>query len=303
MNELELLPLVTIVTPSFNQGKFIRETIDSVLAQDYPRIEYLIIDGGSTDETLDILKEYGEKIRWISEKDNGQAEAINKGWKMGKGEILAWLNSDDTYLPGAVRKAVDFLCANKEFIMVYGEGWHIDESGNIIERYPTEPFNFNKLAETCYICQPTVFIRREALEQVGFLDESLNYCMDYDYWIRIGKKHRIGYINEFLANSRLHAGTKTFRQRANVQKEAIQILLLHFGFVPSSWIYTYCDALLEKFGIYRNKSITRYIILISILFFINFLRYNKKFNLKIFKHYFEWIKKIIEKSDKYNKRV
>lgn len=294
-NELELLPLVTIVTPSFNQGKFIRETINSVLAQDYPRIEYLIIDGGSTDETLDILKEYDGKIKWISEKDNGQTEAINKGWKMGKGEILAWLNSDDTYLPGAVCKAVDFLCANKEFIMVYGEGWHIDESGNVIERYPTEPFNFNRLAETCFICQPTAFICREALEQVGFLDERLNYCMDYDYWIRIGKKHRIGYINEFLANSRLHTETKTLGQRTNVQKEVMQTLFHHFGLVPSNWIFSYCDALIEsKFRIkYKAKII--YVIMAIFLFVITSLRYNKKINMSEIACFIIWIKKVIKK--------
>ncbi len=293
MRILESMPLVTIVTPSLNQGKFIKETIDSVLAQDYPFIEYLIIDGGSTDNTLDILKQYGEKIRWISEKDNGQTEAINKGWKMGNGEILAWINSDDTYLPGAVRKAVEFLCANKELIMVYGDGWHIDESGSVIERYPTEPFNFNRLSETCYICQPTVFVRREALNEAGFLNESLNYCMDYDFWIRLGKRHSAGYIHEFLANTRLHTETKTLAQRAKVHKEVIQILCCHFGFANSNWIYSYCDALLKKiFGINRNKYKIIYTVLLSIMFLIISLKYNKKINYNDIKLYFKWIKKL-----------
>ena len=102
-------PTVSIVTPSFNQGRFIRETIESVLSQDYPAIEYMVIDGGSTDETVSILKSYGNRIFWISEPDSGQSDAINKGWKRATGEILTWLNSDDVYLPGAIAKAADYL--------------------------------------------------------------------------------------------------------------------------------------------------------------------------------------------------
>ncbi len=293
IKKLDYMPIVTIVTPSLNQGVFIKETIDSVLTQDYPYIEYIIIDGGSTDETLDILKQYGERIRWISEKDNGQTEAINKGWKMSKGEIIAWLNSDDTYQPGAVSKAVNHLCNYKEHIMVYGEGRHIDESGNVIDRYPTEPFNYNRLAETCFICQPTVFIRKEALKKVGFLNEGLNYCMDYDYWIRLGKRYSVGYINDLLANSRLYAETKTLAQRAKVHKEVIQTLCRHFGFVNSNWVYSYCDALLgNQSNVNRSKSSIKYIILLSFLFLINSLKYNKKISFNDIKLYFKWMKKI-----------
>jgi len=190
------LPLVSIVTPSYNQGRFIRETIESVLSQDYPHTEYMVIDGGSTDTTVAVLRGYGQRFFWTSEPDRGQAHAVNKGWMMARGEVWGWLNSDDLYLPGAVGNAVDYLVSHPDVGMVYGEAYHVSEEGIIIERYPTEPFDASRLGDTCYICQPTVFIRRTVVEDVGFLDESLNYCIDYDLWIRIAKRYRIGYVRE-----------------------------------------------------------------------------------------------------------
>ena len=127
-------PLVSIVTPSYNHGRYIEETIQSVLNQDYPNLEYLVIDGGSSDNTVEILKKYEGRLTWISEKDRGQADAINKGFRMANGEILAWLNSDDTYLPGAVQHSVRYLEAHSEVAMLYGEGYHIDAEGEFIER-------------------------------------------------------------------------------------------------------------------------------------------------------------------------
>ena len=138
LNRLSIGPLVTVVTPSFNQGRFIRETIESVLSQDYPNLEYMVIDGGSTDDTLSILKSYQDRFAWVSEPDRGQAHAINKGWRCAKGEILAWLNSDDIYQPGAIRTAVEYFIHNQQVGMVYGEAYHVDESGQPIDRYPTE---------------------------------------------------------------------------------------------------------------------------------------------------------------------
>ena len=178
-------PLVTVVTPSFNHGRFMRETIESVLTQSYPRIEYLVMDGGSTDETVKILESYGDRVAWVSERDRGQTDAINKGWRRGRGAILAYLNSDDTYLPGAVEKAVAGLRAHPDAGAVYGEGYHVDESGRVIERYPTEPFDLTRLPQTCFICQPTVFLRRELVERVGYLDESLRYRSEER---RVGKE-------------------------------------------------------------------------------------------------------------------
>src|SRR5688572_25596277 len=147
-------PLVSIVTPSYNQGRYIEETIQSVLNQDYPNLEYLVLDGGSTDETLEILKRYEGRLVWISEKDRGQADAINKGFHLAKGRILGWLNSDDTYSPGAIRKVAQYFQTHRDVGLLYGEGYHVDTAGKIIERYNTEPFNFHRLGEICFICQP-----------------------------------------------------------------------------------------------------------------------------------------------------
>jgi glycosyltransferase involved in cell wall biosynthesis len=205
------LPLVTIVTPSLNQARFIEETIQSVLSQDYPNLEYIVIDGGSTDGTLGILKKYENRLRWISEKDSGQSQAINKGFKMAQGEIVAWLNSDDTYLPGAIAKAVDYLVKNPKTMMVYGEGYLIDENGRSKGRFPaTEPFNLWRLIYyEDYILQQSVFIRKCILEKPGCLDEGLHYGMDWDLWIRIGKCAPIGYIPDYMANLREYPETKS----------------------------------------------------------------------------------------------
>jgi glycosyltransferase involved in cell wall biosynthesis len=239
-------PLVSIVTPSYNQGRYIEETILSVLNQDYPNLEYIVVDGGSNDNTVEILKKYEEQLTWISEKDRGQADAINKGFHMAKGEILAWLNSDDTYLPGAVQKSVCHLAAHPEVGMLYGEGYHIDADGDLIERYYTEPFDYKHLSEVCFICQPTVFLRAEVIRTVGPLDVTLDYCMDYEYWMRIAKRFRIGYLEAFLANSRLHLDTKTLSKRVEVHQETLQVVKRHYGQVPLRWINAYAHVYLTE---------------------------------------------------------
>lgn len=254
-------PHVSIITPSFNQGRFIEETIKSVISQEGDfYLEYLIMDGGSTDETVEIIKKYdrlikegnwpfkclGIEYRWVSEKDKGQADAVNKGFKAAKGTILGWLNSDDTYLPGAVSKALRYFEENEGVMMVYGEGYHINETGGIIERYYTEPFDREKFACKCFICQPTVFLRRKVLEEVGMLDADLHLCMDYDYWIRISEKLKIGFLPEYLANSRLYPETKTMSKRVEIYREIIKTVKKHYGYVPNSWRYGYLYELLER---------------------------------------------------------
>jgi glycosyltransferase involved in cell wall biosynthesis len=239
-------PLVSIVTPSYNQGRYIEETIQSVLSQDYPNLEYIVVDGGSSDNTVEILKKYEGRLAWISEKDQGQADAINKGFRMAKGEIKAWLNSDDTYLPGAVHTSVRYLEAHPEVGMLYGEGYHIDEDGELIERYYTEPFDYQRLSEVCFICQPTVFLRAEVINTVGPLDIALNYCMDYEYWMRIAKRFRIGYLGSYVANSRLHLDTKTLSKRVEVHQETLQVVKRHYGQVPMRWINAYAHAYLTE---------------------------------------------------------
>jgi len=241
-------PLVSIVTPSYNQGQYIEETIQSVSTQDYPNLEYLVVDGRSTDETLEILKRYENRLVWLSEKDQGQADAINKGFRMARGEILGWLNSDDTYLPGTIRKVVHYFQTHPDVGMVYGEGYHSDMESKIIERYYTEPFDFQRLSEICFICQPTAFFRAEVFREIGPLDISLRYCLDYDYWMRIARRFRIGYLNEYLANSRLHTETKTRSQRLAVHEEVLRVVKRHYGRVPARWLYGYAQVYIsEKF--------------------------------------------------------
>ena len=204
-------PLVSIVTPSLNQARFIEATISSVLTQDYPRIEYIVADGGSTDGTLEILRQYNDRLTWFSEPDRGQSHAINKGFSRARGEILAWLNSDDTYLPRAVSTAVRHLTDHPNCAMVYGEGYCIDEGGRVTGRFPaTRPFDLWQLVYVSdFILQQTVFFRREAVEAVGGLDETLNWAMDWDLFIRIAKLFQVDCLPQYMANLREYRTAKT----------------------------------------------------------------------------------------------
>ena len=283
-----MLPLVTIVTPSFNQGQFIRATIESVLTQDYPRIEYLVMDGGSTDDTVSILQEYSDRIRWVSEPDRGQAHAINKGWRQASGGIVAYLNSDDAYLPGAVSQAVSALQIHPEAVAVYGEGFHVDAAGAVLDRYPTEPFDADRLREICFICQPTVFLRRDAIERVGYLDESLRYCMDYDLWIRLAKAGRtFSYTPHYLASTRLHADTKTLGQRGQAHSEILQVMYRHFGRVGPRLVFGYAHAVLGLEN--REASIRDRLSLIGISL-VTFLRYNRSIPRSAWPVWWIWLR-------------
>lgn len=233
-------PLVTIITPSFNQGKFIQETIDSVLQQDYRHIEHIVVDGGSTDNTLSILQRNAQadsRLRYISEPDRGQSHAINKGLAMAQGEIIGWLNSDDTYLPGAIRKAVEALRLHPEWGMVHGHCHVTNEVNSIISPFPTEKADAQKLYNTCCICQPAAFIRRHVFEQMGGVDENLHFCMDYELWMRVAKQHIIGNIPEYVANARLHGDCKSATKWQSVGiPEVLKSLAKHYGSIPFSWV-------------------------------------------------------------------
>jgi len=224
-------PLVTIVTPSFNQGSFIRATIESVLSQDYPLVEYIIMDGGSTDETASVVKDYASRLTFISEKDRGQSHAINKGFQMARGGVVAWLNSDDLYLPGSVRTAVETLENSPAAGAVYGDGYLIDHSGQILCRFPcTEAFNLWKLVYLSdYILQQTVYFRRDVLDQVGYLDEDLHYTMDWDILIRIGMRYPLEYIRKYMGCLREYPGAKTSTGGALRIRELRDMLARHTG--------------------------------------------------------------------------
>jgi glycosyltransferase involved in cell wall biosynthesis len=247
-------PLVTVVTPSYNQGQFIRATIESVLSQDYPNIEYVIMDGGSKDQTASVAAEYASRLTFISEKDRGQSHAINKGFKMAKGEIVSWLNSDDTILPGAISHAAAAFERRPGLGAVYGEGYLIDYDGNVKNRFPaTEPFNLWKLIYLSdYILQQTVYFRRAIFAEIGFLDEALNWGMDWEILIRIAKRYPIEYIPEYMGCLREYGEAKTFSGGGRRFKELAEIMRRHgtVRYPPGYFTYgldtyqkTVCDAI------------------------------------------------------------
>ena len=203
--------LVSIVTPSYNQAPYLEETIRSVLAQDYPQIEYGIVDGGSTDGTLELIKKYeGQLAWWVSEKDKGQTDAINKGFARAKGDVLAWLNSDDTYQPGAVAAAVEYLQKHPEVGMVYGDCNFINESGRVIGKFNSAQTSYRLLRQGyAHIPKQTMFFRTELWRQVGLLDPSFYFAMDYDLWTRLAARTEIKYVPQTWANFRLHTSGKT----------------------------------------------------------------------------------------------
>jgi glycosyltransferase involved in cell wall biosynthesis len=202
---------VSVVTPSYNQGRFIKATIDSVLSQHGAPIEYFVMDGGSKDETVDVLKSYGDRIHWVSEKDKGQTDAINKGLRLATGDIVAYLNSDDVYLPGAVAKAVEVFERNPDVDFVYGDFNAIDEKGAVIDRVMTIPYDPEILLyDANYICQPASFYRRTLLDKIGLFDDSLRFLMDYEFFLRASKRG-VGFrmIPQTLAAIRFHGDCKT----------------------------------------------------------------------------------------------
>jgi glycosyltransferase involved in cell wall biosynthesis len=237
-------PLVSIVTPCLNAGRFIEETILSVLTQDYPRIEYVVMDGGSTDGTLEILSRYGNRLRYFSGPDGGQAAAVNHGFDVTHGEIFAFLNGDDTYAPGAISSAVAAFDRAPDAAVVYGEASYVDEAGRVIGRYPVEPFRPDRLARRCIVCQPAAFIRREAFAGMGRLDERLRFALDYDLWIRIARRYPLVKFDSLVANSRLHAEAKTVSQTSAAMRDTMAVLQRHYGYVPYNWIYGYSHHLL-----------------------------------------------------------
>lgn len=206
------LPLVSIVTPSFNQAPYLEKTVKSVLEQDYPRIEYIIMDGGSTDGSREIIRRYEDRLAWwVSEEDRGQTDAINKGFARAQGAILAWINSDDTYNPGAIGAAVKYLAELPTVALVYSACNYIDENGRILGRFPAAQTDYRRLRRGyVHIPQQTMFFRAKYWRELGPLDPSFYFAMDYDLWTRIAAHAPFKYFpEETWANFRLHTSGKT----------------------------------------------------------------------------------------------
>jgi glycosyltransferase involved in cell wall biosynthesis len=246
-------PLVTVVTPVLDGAAYIAATIESVLAQDYANLEYLVIDGGSEDGTAQIVRGYGERVRFVRERDRGQADAINRGFRLGSGSILAFLNADDVYARDAVTRGVAELARRPEAGVVYGRADLIDENGREIGRYPVEPFEAASLAQRCFIAQPATFIRRDAYDQVGGFDPTLHFAFDYDFWIRLSRLRPFVMIDAVLASARVHAGSKTVSQPRPACSEAVSVLSRHFGYVPYGWVFALSNAIVGGEGRQAGK--------------------------------------------------
>ena len=218
-------PLVTIVTPSFNQARFLEQTMRSVLEQDYPNIEYMVADGGSTDGSVDLIQKYSDRMKWwVSEKDNGQADAINKGFTRASGEIIAWINSDDYYMPGAVAGAVKALADHPEVGMVFGNVRVVDETEKVLNQLSYGDWGLVDLMSFHIIGQPAVFMRREVLEKVGHLDQSFHLLLDHQLWIRLAAEAGMQYIPELWASAHYHEDCKNLAMAASFGSEAQRIV-------------------------------------------------------------------------------
>jgi hypothetical protein len=217
-------PLVSIITPSYNQANFLEGTIRSVLAQEGVRIEYLIVDGGSTDGSLEIIRRYSPQLDWwVSEPDHGQAEAINKGLQRASGQYVAWLNSDDLYLPGAVEAAAAILDTNPDLGMVFSDAITIDSQGRPLNRLSFGDWGLDELMGFRIICQPAVFMRRSLIEKIGYLDPSYHYLLDHQLWLRIAQTAPIRHVADLWAAARQHPDAKNVAQAPEFGKEALRL--------------------------------------------------------------------------------
>jgi GT2 family glycosyltransferase len=225
------LPTISIVTPSFNQGQFIEETIRSVLLQDYPDLEYIIIDGGSTDGSVEIIRKYADRLDyWVSEKDSGSAHAINKGFARAHGELFAWLNSDDFLLPGAISRIVEMHNEHPTAVAWVGGCYRIDPNGRILSVVIPHGLDRNSLADWGYsgfFYQPSCFFAKQAWCGMGSLDENLLFAFDLDFWLRLSSIGALAYTTEIISAAIIHKDAKTQAQRLEMHAETIAIQIKH----------------------------------------------------------------------------
>ena len=232
------LPKISLVTPSLNQGKFIRATIESVLSQGYPDLEYRVQDGGSTDGTLAVLLQFQDRVPFVSEKDAGQADAINRGLAGATGEVLGYLNSDDVLRPGALAAVAEAFASDPELVFVWGRAAYVDEDGKTVSPYLSRPDAIERLADACFVAQPAAFFRRRVWDEVGPFDSSLHHTMDYDYWLRIAARYpasRMRFLDRELAGCRMHADAKTVAGWGRALDEIMDLVKRRTGYVSLWW--------------------------------------------------------------------
>lgn len=282
-------PRISIVTPSFNQGRFIEASIQSIVSQGIDELEYVIYDNCSQDQTLEILKRYAPQLRWVSEPDQGQAHAVNKGIQNTQGEIIGWLNSDDVYYPNALQTVLDYFKAHPDVDIIYGDADHIDQEGQWIEAYYTEPWNLDRLKDVCYLCQPAVFFRRRVIENFGPLDERLRYCMDYEYWLRLGLGGaHFAYLPKKLAGSRLYPENKTLGSKSKVHAEINTMFRRTLGRVPDVWLFNYAHAVLDQRGLARSQRL-RFAVAVSFFSIWAALRWNHAVSKSMLMTCWRWV--------------
>jgi glycosyltransferase involved in cell wall biosynthesis len=242
------LPTISLVTPSLNQGRFIRRTIESVLSQDYPGLEYFVQDGASTDGTLGILAEYGGRVSFISEPDRGQAHAINKGLRRAHGEVLGYLNSDDVLLPGALRAVGEAFAGRPDAVFVWGRAAYLDAEERRVSPFLVRPDALERLADSCFIAQPAAFLRRSVRDEIGEFDETLHHTMDYDYWFRIAERFGPScglFLDLELAGARLHDDAKTVAGFDRALDEIFDLVKRRAGYVSLWWCVAKWDHRLD----------------------------------------------------------
>jgi glycosyltransferase involved in cell wall biosynthesis len=249
-------PTVGIVTPSYNLARHLRETIDSVLGQDWPYVDYLVMDGGSRDGTRELLEGYGPRIRWVSAPDGGQADAVNRGFTRTQGAIFAFLNADDTYRPEAIRRAVEGFERRPDAGVVYGDADFVDPEGRVVLPYPVADFDREALTHFCFICQPAAFAARGAWEACGGLDDRMQYAMDYDMWIRMSARYPFVRIDGNLATSRMRSDNKSLGGRVHLYREAVDTVKRHYGYVPITWLEAYSRFLVDRVDQFYSESPT-----------------------------------------------
>lgn len=270
----------SIIVPSFNQAKFLGSAIDSVLDQNYPELEIIVVDGGSTDGSLEILHSYGDRIKFISEEDEGQADAIKKGFSLASGEWLGWLNSDDVLMDSALHNVDEAICQNPQVSIIVGNGTYINENGDFIGDYPTitlegESNTLAQLFKKGYLAQPSVFFKKDAYISVGGIDRGLEYAIDYDLWVRFAKADfAFAGLDKILSGNRWHPNTKTSQNLLSLLSEVVDIQIREFGKVSSYFVQAISDNLYTKFHSDvrgdRNHLFFRSIYFKSIWFLLNY---------------------------------